>query len=132
LSIFPIPGSVAGRTEKLQQDFLWGGIGDEFKFHLVSWSKVCTPISEGGLSIRNLLMLNHALLGKRLWRYGIERDAWLTFAADSKFGSLWDRWCSLEPVGAYGVGLWKNIKKGWETLSGFARFEVGDGVRTKF
>jgi hypothetical protein len=24
--------------EKLQRDFLWGGIGDEFKFHLVNWS----------------------------------------------------------------------------------------------
>jgi hypothetical protein len=23
--------------EKLQRDFLWGGIGDEFKFHLVKW-----------------------------------------------------------------------------------------------
>jgi hypothetical protein len=42
------------------------GIGKEFKYHLVSWSKVCTPISEGGLCIRNLLMFNHALLGKWL------------------------------------------------------------------
>jgi hypothetical protein len=51
---------------------------------------------------------------------------------DSKFGSLWGGWCSHEPVGAFGVGLWKNIRKGWETFSGFARFEVGDGVMTKF
>jgi hypothetical protein len=29
------------------------------------------------------------------------------------------------------VGLWKNIKKGCETFSGFARFEVGDRVRIK-
>jgi hypothetical protein len=27
--------------EKLQRDFLWGGIDDEFRYHLVSWSKVC-------------------------------------------------------------------------------------------
>jgi hypothetical protein len=30
------------------------------------------------------------------------------------------------------VGLWKNIKKGFGTFSGFVIFEVGDGVRTKF
>jgi hypothetical protein len=30
------------------------------------------------------------------------------------------------------VGLWKNIRKGWETFSSFAIFEVGDGVMTKF
>jgi hypothetical protein len=41
---------------------------------------------------------------------------------DSKFGSLWGGWCSLEPVGAFGVELWKNIRKGQETFSSFARF----------
>jgi hypothetical protein len=51
---------------------------------------------------------------------------------DSKFGSLWGGWCSLEPVGAFGVGLWKNIRKGCETFYGFARFEVGDGVKKFF
>ena len=44
LSLFLIPTSVANRIEKLYCDFLWGGLGDEFKFHLVKWSKVCSPI----------------------------------------------------------------------------------------
>jgi len=36
LSLFPIPVCVANRIEKLQQDFLWGGIGKEFKYHLAN------------------------------------------------------------------------------------------------
>jgi len=64
LFVFPISGSVAARIEKLQRDFLWGGIDEEFKYYLVSWLKVCTPISEGGLGIRNFLVFNRALLGK--------------------------------------------------------------------
>lgn len=51
---------------------------------------------------------------------------------DSKFGSLWGGWCSLEPAGAFGVRLWKNIKKGWEKFLGLSRFEVRDGAMTKF
>ena len=74
LSLFPIPIFVANRIKKLQQDFLWGGIGDEFKYHLVSWSKVCSPISEGGLGIRNLWNLR--VLGKWLWHYANDREAW--------------------------------------------------------
>lgn len=44
LSLFPIPVGEVNRIEKLQRDFLWGGVGEEFKFHLVSWSKICTSI----------------------------------------------------------------------------------------
>jgi hypothetical protein len=37
LSLFPIPVRVANKLEKLQRDFLWGGIRDEVKLHLVNW-----------------------------------------------------------------------------------------------
>jgi hypothetical protein len=71
-SLSPIPVSVAKHIEKIQSNFLWGGFGEEFKYHLVKWLKVCTLIKEGGLGIRNLLVFNRALLGKWLWRYGVE------------------------------------------------------------
>ena len=52
LSLFPVPSSVAHRIEKLQRDFLWGGLGDEFKYHLVNWHTICAPIQQGGLGLR--------------------------------------------------------------------------------
>ena len=36
LSLFPIPAKVAKRVEKLQRDFLWSGIRDDRKIHLVN------------------------------------------------------------------------------------------------
>lgn len=37
LSLFPLPTGVASRIEKVFRSFLWGGIGEEAKFHLVGW-----------------------------------------------------------------------------------------------
>jgi hypothetical protein len=51
LSLFPIPADVTKRIEKIQWDFLWGGLNDEVKLDLVDWNTVCSPISEGGLGI---------------------------------------------------------------------------------
>lgn len=89
LSPFPILACVANRIEKLQRDFLLGEIGEEFKYHLVNWAKVCSLISEGGLGIRNLRMFNFALLGKWLRRYGTERDVWWRVVVNSKYGGSW-------------------------------------------
>jgi hypothetical protein len=48
-----------------------------------------------------------------LWRYALEREASKrVVVVDSKFGSFWGGWCSNKLVGAYGVSLCKNIKKG--------------------
>jgi len=132
LSLLPIPSSVASRIEKMYRDFLWGGIGEEFKFHLVNWSKVCSPISSGGLDIRNLRLFNKALLGKWLWRYVHEREAWWKSVVDAKYGSTQDGWCSLDPPGSHGVGLWKNIRKGWSSFCNHTRLMLGNGSRIRF
>jgi hypothetical protein len=41
-------------------------------------------------------------------------------------------WCLLEPGGVFGVGLWKNTRKGWEMFKSFTRLVVGDGTRISF
>lgn len=43
--------------------------------------------------------------------------------------SLWGGWCSLEPIGTFRVGLWKNIKKGCDKFLGYSRLEAGDRTR---
>ena len=34
--------------------------------------------------------------------------------------------------GPYGVGFWKNISRGWPSISSYILYDVGDGSRVKF
>ena len=68
-------------------------MGDEFKYHLVSWRNVSEPLQNGGLGIRNLVHFNQELLGKWLWYYALERDA------------LWRRVMTQNMAACGGVGV---------------------------
>ena len=106
LSLFPIPAAVANRIEKIQWSFLWSGIRDEPKFHLVKWASVCTLLSSSGLGIRKVRLFNEALLGKWLWRFGLEKDALWRQVIVVKYGCRWGGWCFSFVSNPYGVGLW--------------------------
>ena len=69
LSLFKIPASVATKIERLQRDFLWSGVGEGKRDHLVSWDVVCNPKAKGELGFGKISLKNLALLGKWLWRY---------------------------------------------------------------
>ena len=105
LSLFPIPARVANRLEKLQRDFLWCGMDEKPKFHLVKWSQICVPLRFGGLAVRNIRCFNKALLGKWLWRYGMDREAMWRLVVEAKYGSLWGGWCSKLGKGSHGVSV---------------------------
>ena len=131
LSLIPIPISVARRIEKLHRDFLWGGLGDEHKYHLANWKHICDSIRYGGLGIRNVVGFNKALLGKWLWRYAMEREALWLKVIDAKYGSMGGVGAQMHR-GPYGDSLWKSIRAGWDCFSSFISYSVGDGSRIKF
>ena len=111
LSLFLMLASVVNRIEKLQRDFLWGGLGDEKRFHLLRWDKVCLPLQNGGLGIKNLRLFNQTLLGKWIWHFGTEREFLWRKVIVAKYGCDRGGWCSNLVNRPYGVSLWKTIAK---------------------
>ncbi|RVW64329.1 Transposon TX1 uncharacterized 149 kDa protein [Vitis vinifera] len=99
LSLFKIPASVAAKIERLQRDFLWSGVREGKRDHLVSWDVVCKSKAKGGLGFGKIVLRNVALLGKWLWRYPREGSALWHQEMGKEFGSgktcggginLWD------------------------------------------
>ncbi|KAG2684713.1 hypothetical protein I3760_10G087900 [Carya illinoinensis] len=116
LSLFPIPASVAARIEKLYRDFLWSGMGEEFKFHLVRWDKVCRPLNSGGLRIKNLRTFNWALLGKWLWRYNTQPEALWKLVVDCRHDGTWEGWCTREGLSLMGWDFGNTLDEDEECL----------------
>jgi hypothetical protein len=88
---------------------------------------ICSPYSHGGLAIKNLRKFNEALLGKWLWRFGIEREALWRKVVMAKYGTMDGGWMSKVPTRPHGVGLWKSICARWDNFCKLLKFEVGDG-----
>ena len=120
LSLSIIPKVMAARLDRIQRNFLWGSSEGSFKYPLVAWDKVCSPIEMGGLGIRNVVSFNQDLLRKWLWRYRHEVT------------HLWRRVISTKYGRAHGCGLWRSISDGWESFSTNFSFFVGDGTRILF
>jgi hypothetical protein len=104
------------------------------KYHLLEWDKVCTPIAEGGLGIRNIYRFNQALLGKWLWlwRFARKEGAWWRSVLVAKYGTDWGGWRSGVISGTHGVGLWKFICMGWQKFRRYFKFDVGEGSKIRF
>ena len=63
--------------------------------------KVCEPLENGGLGVKNLRLFNQSLLGKWLWWYDSEREALWRLVVDVKYESLWGGWCLDVGKGSY-------------------------------
>ena len=59
-------------VQRNYKEILWSGTSGDSK--LLKWAKVCHPMQVGELGIRHLRSFNSALLGKWLWKYGLETD----------------------------------------------------------
>jgi len=97
LSLFPIPVSVAKKLERLQMEFLWSGMGDETKLHLVNWHQVCTQSRLVDWEFAMLLILIKPYWGNGF--RGFLRSAMLC-------EDRWLRW-SMEVWGEVGVHYWR-------------------------
>ena len=73
------------------------------------------------------MALNKALLGKWSCKFAIERNSLWKQVIIDKYGVEEGGWCLREVRGAYGVGVWKAIRKDWENIRSRSRFIVGNG-----
>ena len=132
MSLFKIPCGVRGRLEKLMKGFLWEGVEEGKKTHLVKWELVTQNKEEGGLGVGNLRNQNEALLAKWLWRFPMESHSLWHKVIRSKYGLQVNGWNALPPRRVSSRSPWKDISSGSHQFLRHCKFEVGNGERVRF
>ena len=89
---------------------------------------MCLPVETGGLGIRSVVSFNQALLGKWLWRYGLEVSHLWRRAIFSKYGEGQGGWRTNVYRLSHGCGLWRSINEGWESFPKHLSFAMGKGT----
>ena len=132
MPLFSIPRKVRLKLEKIQRDFLCGGGTLEKKLLLIGWSIVCMDRGKEGQGIENLSSLNWALLGKWSWRFAYEKEGFWKQVIDRKYEKeeRGQQLCKVRD--GYGVGVWKDIRKGQDLFNSRVAFEVGNKMVVKF
>ena len=125
MSFMRMPRVVKLRLEQTQRDFLWGGGALEKRSHLVKWAIVCSNKRKDGLGVRNLSILNGALLCKWSWHFAVERKSLWKLVISRKFGEEGGGWSTREVREGYGVGFWKEIRKEGSLMLKNIAFSMG-------
>lgn len=99
--------------------------------HLVIWKNCRKLKNEGGLGIRDLTLLNHALIVKWNWRFAHEENDLWNAVIIMKFGVKRTDHQNGENQ-PWGGAIWKSIEEGWEDTHKNIEYEVGNGKKTKF
>ena len=123
---------MAVKIERLQRDFLWSGVREGKRDHLVSWDVVCNSKVKGGLGSRKISLRNLVLLGKWLWRYPREGSTLWHQVILSIYGTHSNGWDANTIVRWSHRCPWKAIAQVFQDFSKYTRFVVGDGKRIWF
>ncbi|WKA04126.1 hypothetical protein VitviT2T_022186 [Vitis vinifera] len=116
----------------MQRDFLWSGVEEGNKDHLIRWEVVSRSREMGGLGFGKTSMRNSVLLRKWLWRFPRERSGLWHKVIASIYGTHPNGWDANMVVRWSHRCPWKAIAQVFQEFSPFVRLVVGNGERIRF
>ncbi|KAK4381746.1 hypothetical protein Sango_2938900 [Sesamum angolense] len=114
---------MAGPTYQICFDLLRGNSASGYP--KLAWEAVCRPIEEGGLGIKDILALIHALMSKHLWAV-IKQDRtslWVDWIIQVRLRDC-SSWTVNENKGAWG---WRKMLSLRHYLMSHIHYRVGNG-----
>ncbi|XP_042056286.1 uncharacterized protein LOC121800861 [Salvia splendens] len=127
IHIFQVLNPTKGALKQIEQvmaRFLWGSCNTSRKTHWIKWQRVCLPIEEGGVGIRNLADVIEAFSIKMWWRFREQRSLWARY--------MHQKYCSKSfPLVTYRSNrfslMWRRLFKVGSLCREQVRWVLGNG-----
>lgn len=120
-----IPKKVLSALTSMIRRFFWGANDKDIFMAYVAWDKITQPLQNGGLAIRDLNVVNEALLMKALWKLASNSEAQWVMLVKVKYLPCSHLWNSKR---TYNCSIfWKGVMSLREKLWPMIHFEIGDG-----
>ncbi|KAL0403754.1 UNVERIFIED_CONTAM: hypothetical protein Sradi_2016200 [Sesamum radiatum] len=121
---FILPKGIIREIEKRLRSFLWkGASGDGYQ--KVTWNQVCRPLEEGGQGIRDILVINLALMSRHLWKIIQENcdSIWVNWIYHVRLRGK-SIWTVNDRMGSWG---WRKLLRLRQVLRPWVIYRVGMG-----
>ena len=125
MSCFKILDSLCEELTSLMRNFWWGQKNDERKMVWISWDKLCTPKSQGGVGFKQLKQFNLALLAKQGWRLQVCSDSFMFRVFKARYFPNCD--FIHAKVGCNPSFAWCSIMAAQSIVSNGVHWQVGNG-----
>ncbi|XP_062028531.1 uncharacterized protein LOC133744441 [Rosa rugosa] len=124
--VYEWPVSLLRRLEVWCRNFLWSGSIDKRGVPLVSWRTCCTSLEEGGLGLKQLVVLNHSLILKKSWEVFSSTSTGCSFLR-ARF------WRNGVLRRSYACSsIWPGVKRFWAQVQENTRWIIGSGRSVSF
>lgn len=74
MTIAKLPTKTIKELTSVMRKFLWGKLDKDMYLSMIAWHKICVPVEQGGLGIRDVATFNQALLLKIVWQLASNQD----------------------------------------------------------
>ena len=98
----------------------------------MNWNTICSSKEKGRLGVRDLSLVNKALLGKWIWRFTVEDNSFWKDVISIKYLVEEGGWYTKTTRGNFGLGPLKDISKEIGLMKLNFVFAIGDGSRVRF
>lgn len=129
MGMFKMSDKFCEEYSQLVRNFWWGHDKGERKVHWISWEKLTSPKTFGGMGFRDIKCFNQALLARQAWRLLTMPDSLCARILKAKYyphGNLLDT-----AFPSVSSPTWKAIEHGLQLLKDGVIWRIGNGTNIK-